>query len=328
MIRPFELRDLPLLHRYREEGVYLDNVATLTWGRSLVAARAALSPLAAATGVFTSIAQVKTDKCPPLVAQVMHGTGASCARLTFLAPESAVGVNPVAELLDDLVRRVGERGAQNIVAEVDEGTEMCEVLRLAGFSVYARQRTWRFASALPGKAEVTWEAAVSRHEIPISSLYSALVPALVQQVEAVSWDKVRGHVCFQDGELMAYANLSHGPNGVWLQPFIHPDMNGVPAHLASLLSELGPRSARPIYICVRSYQAWLAQVLEDLGGEAGPAQALLVKRTTRRQKAAQSFQLRAIDGGHAEITTPLALPMAERGNDAIVISYDKTPNYG
>jgi hypothetical protein len=47
--------------------------------------------------------------------------------------------------------------------------------------------------------------------------------------------------------------------------------------------------SRPVYVCVRSYQAWLETVLEDLGADAGPRQAVMVRRLAKTIKEPQAI---------------------------------------
>ena len=65
------------------------------------------------------------------------------------------------------------------------------------------------------------------------------------------------------------------------------------------------RRSRPIYLCVRSYQAWLEQYFEDLGVEAGPRQAVMVKHMAVAQKSARAYALPALESGHAEVSAPI-----------------------
>ena len=72
-----------------------------------------------------------------------------------------------------------------------------------------------------------------------------------------------------------------------LTPLIHPDAANVGARLSALVRGLSNRGARPVYLCVRSYQTWLEPVLEDLGASAGPRQAVMVKHLARLVKEGQ-----------------------------------------
>ena len=55
-----------------------------------------------------------------------------------------------------------------------------------------------------------------------------------------------------------------------------------------MIQNLPNRGSRPVYVCVRSYQAWLEPVLEDLGGQAADRQAIMVKHLARLVKEEQA----------------------------------------
>jgi hypothetical protein len=59
---------------------------------------------------------------------------------------------------------------------------------------------------------------------------------------------------------------------------------------------------------VRSYQAWLESVLEDLGAEAGPRQAVMVKRLVKMQKVEEKIS--AMDKVLVKPTAPVARVVA------------------
>ena len=72
---------------------------------------------------------------------------------------------------------------------------------------------------------------------------------------------------------------------------------------ASLLGSLPYNEGRPVYLCVRSYQAWLEPVLEEFNAQVGPRQAVMVKRLVVPVKDAV-----AVDAQHAhpEAAVPFA----------------------
>jgi hypothetical protein len=80
----------------------------------------------------------------------------------------------------------------------------------------------------------------------------------------------------------------HGMYGIVLTPLIHPEASNVSEKLSALISNLPDRRNRPVYICVRSYQAWLEPVLADLGAKAGLRQAVMVKHLAHLVKEAQT----------------------------------------
>jgi hypothetical protein len=54
--------------------------------------------------------------------------------------------------------------------------------------------------------------------------------------------------------------------------------------LSALIGNLPDRRNRPVYVCVRSYQAWLEPVLADLGAKSGQRQAVMVKHLVHMVK--------------------------------------------
>lgn len=307
-IRSFDWRDLPALFRYRHNGIFFDTAMVLTRGPLQVPAGALLSYFAPATGIYTYLCpDGKSKSSDPLLVQVKHGYGSSLAHLSFVAPEQAVESPDLPAVLEFIFTQIGERGAMHMIAEVDERSAAFEALRQASFAIYARQRIWQLTGVPTGGSRPAyWRACRSRDLIPVRSLYHNLVPALVQQIEPQPDNNPRGLVHRQGDDLLAYVEVNYGRKGIWVQPFIHPDAEEVADRLVDLLVTLPNRRNRPVYLCVRSYQAWLDTALEEIGGESSPVQAVMVKHLAISKKVAQSFAMRALEAGHPEITAPLA----------------------
>jgi hypothetical protein len=312
IIRPFDWRDLPILLRYRKRGVFFDTATFLTRGVLIVPANAVLSNFANATGVYTYMCKDKEDNDHPLLGQVSHSQGDQIARLLFLTPETSLDSDALLALLEYIVHKIGERGAHHLMAEIDDRTKAFENLRKAGFAPYVHQRIWEFQGSNEHSPSSTqWRDITKGDVIAVRSLYNTLVPPLVQQVESLPTDQMNGFVYFQDGELLAYAEIKYGQRGIWLQPFIHPDTGGFDQRIKELLYNLPNRHSRPIYLCVRSYQSWLEHSLEDMQAKAGPNQAVMVKHLAVAAKVRDAFTLPALEGGQQEITTPF---MRSEGN--------------
>ena len=321
MIRPFVITDFGALNRYRRHALFLDSQPTLTWGRALVPAGALLSPFSSLTGVFTSVSQ-GDGRRPPLMGQVAHRAGRSYAHFTMLAPEAAIESPDLPALLEHLIKRVGSRGAQSLVAEVEESSRAFEALRRAGFSIYTRQTIWRITRAPRGVSRREgWRPATRRDAFAVNLLAGSLVPTLVQQVEPLPADPLSGWLHYRNGELLAYVDLTRGPTGAWLQPYVHLDAAPFGRALAALVAGLGPSRGKPLYVCMRSNQEWLQPALEDLGAEPGPQQAVMVKRTTRRVDARLGHSIRAAEGRRAEPTVPIQLPNPIMINHELELSH-------
>ena len=324
-VRPFDWRDLPTLHHFRNESVFLDSALLMTRGPLLVPG-AVFSYLAPAMGIFTCVAS--GDGSGRLIGQFIHLIGSPFSHITFFSPVTRLDEPNVSALLDYMLVQLGERGALRLLADVDEHSMAFEALRRQGFAIFTRQRIWQLTgpaatesrpanAILPdgtpeailtdtknGKA--TWRSAISQDEIPIRVLYNNLVPGLVQQIEPIATQRPKGMVYYEQGDLLAYVELKYGHRGIWAHPFVHPDANNVAGKFIDLLRKIPNRRSRPVYICIRSYQAWLEAAIEDLGAEAGPRQAVMAKQLVAPYKVRSTFAIPALEGGQPEITAPVA----------------------
>ena len=305
-IRSFDWRDLPALHRYRHQSVFLHSSLVLTRGPMLIPG-ALLSTLAPSMGIFTSVSIENADKNQVLIGQAIHTLGSQCAQLTFLTPEEALDSNALPPLLEHMSTQAVERGAFRLLADVDEDTLAFDALHQAAFAIYARQRIWQVTGgSVTQTGSTNWRQAEERDLIQVRSLYNNLIPGLVQQVEPFPAERLHGLVYRQDDDLLAYMELKYGHRGIWVQPFVHPDMENVPERLADLLANLPNRMSRPVYLCVRSYQSWLEAAIEGLGAEPSPRQAMMVKHMAIPQKALRALALPALEGGRPEVTAPFS----------------------
>jgi hypothetical protein len=325
IVRPFDWRDFPALHRYRHHCLFLDSTRVLTQGPSLVPVGTLFSYFALTSGIFTYQSHENNGSRPALIGQVIHPSGSPSAHLSFLAPKTALDSPALPALLDRLTKEIGERGAYHILADVEEDDPAFELLRRAGFAIFARQRTWKFADKPPvskpfsgeipldppngariQQAVLTpWKTGTSRDLISVRALYCNLVPGLVQQIEPSPLGRPQGLVYREGSDVMAYIEIKSGAHGIWMQPFIHPDMDNLPGRLVNLLQNLVFRRSRPVYLCIRSYQAWLESAVEDLGAEPGPCQVVMVKRLALPLKAALRYALPTLERGQPDISAPV-----------------------
>jgi hypothetical protein len=306
-IRRFGWRDLALLRNYLNRGLFLDSTRVLIHGTALIPMGAFLSFLGPSTRMFTYRCENGGESGIPLIGQLTFTSGASYARLSFLAPEDMMDQSELSALTDYMAMQMGERGAFHILAEVDESSQVFQLLHRAGFAIYARQRIWRLEGQPVGQENsVVWKPCSPTDTISIRSLYCNVVPGLVQQVEPLPKKHFRGFVHYQEGDLLAFVELKYGRNGVWVQPFIHPDAAGFDRYLLHLLQDLPSRGNRPLYICVRSYQSWLELAIERMGALPGPQQAVMVRHLALTRRVNQTYPLPAINGTRAEPTAPIA----------------------
>ena len=276
-IRPLALLDLPQLYRFRDEAIGLDTARSLTRGNPLGAGRL-LAYMNPARHVYGAIANGENDS---VLGGVIHSPEDTFAKLLYLAPASQLNHPDLPELLENLSAQAGTWGAFHVLAEVDETSDVFVPLRKSGFSVYAWQRMWDVSDVSESNSKSDWKRVRSVNLPAVQSLYHQIVPPLIQPVEPqpkypLGWMSNDGPMC--------YVSTTTGPHGIVLTPLIHPEVSDVSAKLAGLLSHLPDRRNRPVYICVRSYQAWLEPVLADLGAKAGERQAVMVKHLARLVK--------------------------------------------
>jgi hypothetical protein len=282
-VRSLDFLDLPLLPRYRRHVFPLDSGRILTRGNPLGAA-AFLSYLNPRRNIYTAVVSENGDS---LMGQVTLAEAETSAHLTFLAPVQNIDLL-ARSLLDHLVAEAGEWGAFHMLAEVDEDAPVFRTFRQAGFTMYAWQRAWKLPALEPVKGDFgTWRQVEETDWPAVQSLYSQIIPGLLQPVESLP-KQVSGLICRPEGNLQAFITYKSGPEGIWVQPLIPPDSSCASEQFAGLASGTTGWQNRNVYICVRSYQAWLEGVLEDLGAEAGPRQAVMDRRLAKAVKEPQS----------------------------------------
>ena len=281
-IRPLDILDLPLIARYRNDALTLDSTRALTRGHPLGAA----GLLAYVNPARNTYAAVANGSGNALIGGIIHSRGDSFAKLLYLAPASHLDHAALPELVEHLVAQVGEWGAFHAIAELDETSDAFPALRQAGFSVYAWQRMWDVSDIKNDtNGPKRWTRARSVNRPSLQSLYHQIVPQLMHPVEPLP-KNVRGLIC--DGDVKCYVSLSSGAQGIVMTPLIHPEATNVEMKLSSLLKCIPERRGRPVYLCVRSYQAWLEPALEDLGAKAAPRQAVMVKHLAKFIKEPQT----------------------------------------
>jgi hypothetical protein len=318
-VRPFDWRDLPALHRYRKQCLFLDSTRLLTKGATLIPARALFSYFALSTGIFMYQASYNGRAENLILGQIIHPSGTARARLAFLTPITALDTASLPAFIEHVVKEIGERGAIHLLAEVNEKHPAFESLRKAGFATYARQRIWRLSkNSIGEEAPSLWKPASSLDLHAIRSLYANLVPAMVQQVEQQPAGRFNGLVLLQNSEVVGYVEIKYGPRGIFVQPFIHPDLEDIPHKLNKLIKSIPNRRSRPIYLCIRSYQSWLEMAIEEMGAEAGERQAVMVRHLALLNKKHLPYILPAMENGRPEVTAPITWRIPR--------DYDTTPN--
>jgi len=281
-IRPLDLLDIPIITRYRNDVLTLDSTRALTRGHPL-GAMGLLAYVNPARHLYSAIANGGESS---LLGGVIHSRGDTYAKLLYLAPSSHLDNRQLPELIEHLAIQAGEWNAFHVLAEVDETSDIFPALRMSGFSVYAWQKLWD-VSLLIGKADPAqrsdWRRVQSVDLPVVQSLHYQIVPPLLHPVEPAP-NRVTGFIHSEN--MKCYASVASGMYGIVLTPLIHPDERDVSGKIAALVASLSDRGRR-VYLNVRSYQTWLEPTLEDLGAQASPRQAMMVKHLARLLKEGQ-----------------------------------------
>jgi hypothetical protein len=278
-IRSLDLLDLPIIARHRNDVLTLESARALTRGQPL-GAMGLLAYINPTRHIYSAIANGGESA---LLGGVIHTRGETFAKLLYLAPSSRLNDPQLPALIEHLAIQAGEWKAFQVLAEVDELSDVFPALRMAGFSVYAWQRMWDVSLIEETGVERKsgWRRMQSLDLPAVQSLHYQIVPPLLHPVEPAP-NRVIGFV--HDQGLKSYASVTSGMYGIVLTPLIHPEENDVSAKIAALMHNLPDRRGRRVYLNVRSYQTWLEPALADLGAQASTRQAVMVKHLARLVK--------------------------------------------
>jgi len=215
--------------------------------------------------------------------QVLHQPGSRSAHFSFLTPEIQFEDKDISSLIDFLCFQAGEMGALNILAEIEESHELFEMLRQSGFCVFSWESIWRLPDH-KNKTQQTsdWLVPTPVDENSIRTLFQTLVPPLVQNAEPFTNGDSTRLVYKKNNEVLAYVEILTGAEGIYLIPVIHPSVEDIGQLLADLIDQFSGLG-KPVFLQVRSYQAWLSESLLTIQAEPSPRFALLVKHLTASQ---------------------------------------------
>ena len=168
---------------------------------------------------------------------------------------------------------------------------------------------WQRDPLGPGFAapDIAIAAETAGDELGISALLGCTIPRILQSVMAPSAE-MTGLLFRKEGQVEAYLAYSEGRHGVYLMPYVHPEVLSEAADIiAAALMKIDRCRKLPVYICVRGYQGWLENAMRDLGFSPWLEQAVMVKHLTAgvRQASFDRLQLsargRSKAGGHVAV---------------------------
>ncbi|MCX6055198.1 MAG: hypothetical protein NTZ74_09850 [Chloroflexi bacterium] len=247
------------------------------------------------------------DSSPILFSQIIHTSGDRAARINFLISTGPQSGENLLAAWDYLSYKAGEMGAFNILVDIEETSCLFESLRKAGFNVYGWETVWKFPSFLksPENPNINWVLSTPADEPVLRSLFQSLVPPLVQSAEAYANGSVQRFVYRTENEIVAYVESNKGPDGIYLKPIIHLSVADIQKLLTDLMEKFF-NFDQPVYLQVRSYQAWLLNTLEKIGGESSGHFSLLVKHLAILQRnGVVVSQHNRTDNRQTEPTTPM-----------------------
>jgi hypothetical protein len=280
--RTAQLRDIPLVKRLADKGTVLDSELGFTRAADGPESAVLSSIFLPQRGLLTLIARCDKEH---VVGQIRMKASEHLAQIVYIAPRLDEGRSDTAwlHMLDAMAAEAGKRGAHNLTAEVDEASPLFQTMRTSGFAVYARQEIWmRRPGQGPQVAEVSpLTEETDADALDIQLLYCNIVPRLVQHI-AVPSSESTGLVYRQGERIQGYIACSEGKFGVYLVPYLHPDIlfTEVSAILAGAIARTNRGDKVPIYVCMRRYQDWLEDVLVEQGFERCAEQAVMVRHIT------------------------------------------------
>ena len=222
-----KLIDLPLLRRLNKSGTVLHSGLRLTQD-ARGPSSALLSSILFPRGLYTLVS--RTDNLG-VVGQFRYKEDDLNAHIVYLASTLKKMKSLIAHywlhILDAMAQAAGKVGAHHLIAEVEPSDHLFETMRRAGFAVYCRQIIWRhdpFAEMqLDEKQSIALTEEASQDQMGIMALQASTIPTLLQQVMTPPSDS-EGFVYRKAGRVESYVTVSEGKHGVYLIPYIHPDV--------------------------------------------------------------------------------------------------------
>jgi hypothetical protein len=304
--RHVKLRDLPRVRRLVERGAFLDSELGLTRDTSGMLSSLFLPQ----RSVHTLLSRYNRQA---VVGQFRLKADETVAQMTYIAPRlepDAHNDTIWLHLLDAVTAEAGRQRAHILTAEVEDGSALFQTMRTAGFAVYSRQAIWRRLPDQPLVAShiAHLTRATQADSLDVQLLYCQIVPRLVQPIAEPSAESA-GWVYRENGVLRGYVAVSESKHGIYMMPYLHPDVvfHEAAAVLAGVVARTSRAQQTPVYVCVRRYQEWLEETLMDMGFEPWLQQALMARHLTAGVRQASFAPLRTrLEALHAPVRPPTA----------------------
>jgi hypothetical protein len=281
----------------------LDNIFQYVYNPGLFS-NSFLSIILSSSGFYSSVDSVDGRFA---IGQIYLPASDPTARLIHLAPVGD-GVFPgLSEVITHLSQTAGEKGALQVVAEINQTSLVEELLEKAGFRCYTEQQIWKLPRRVPARMGAkAWLPTTRGDAEPVKGFYQRVVPANILRAEPPPEAAASsGLICWAEGRICGYAKTHFGPRGILVDLILSPDLSSLEEYLSALIFHMPYRDTRAIYLRVRSFQGRLAAALETIGAEAGPEQKALVKRLAVHYNAKQTFRVQSFEN-QPDVTTPIS----------------------
>lgn len=309
--RAVTLVDLPAVRRLVSQAMVLDSAIEYTQAVYEPTTSTLTNLLLPQRSLHTLIA--KSDQ-QQVVGQFRLRGEDQNAHLVYIAPgpDNDCEDTEWLHILDTMVREAGQHNAHSLIAEVREDSRLFETMRQSGFAVYSRRQIWQRPSdapPLPDDLEVEVVPESDADRLAVQSLIAQIVPPLMQPFVMPNGD-MDGWIYRRDGQITAFIGATSGKLGIYLMPFVHPDvMNDTDAIISSLLRQMPKADKLRVSVCVSRYLDWIGTSLEALHFEPGARQAVMVRHITAgvRQASFKPVEARqAAVAGSADTPTLFA----------------------
>lgn len=324
-IRPFSLRDVPLLIRLQRQGTTLHAEQTIRHPRMpLWSALASLFPWHG-TGSATYILPGRGVRG---FIQLQKHSERPEAELLFIAPalsERPEVIEAWHALLKHSAQATRQYGVQRLYAALPEGQEMLEILLTSGFRYYTREEIWRLESSRQMQNSASLEEMTLRpcrkaDDWALQCLYAANTPQPVQKAEGrvageetsqlPQSDGEQVFVLEQKAEVVGAVRLCTANSATWLSlQGRTQDTETMAILLNHALHVLAGEVDLPVYAAVREYQSGLHSVLGDSQFKRYATWNRLVKHNVAWERVAVKKAVSAL-----EVSTESPLRVVHNGD--------------
>ena len=238
--------------------------------------------------------------------QVRIEDGKSRAQLDYLlANEDSECLDP--QLLEAAIKVAGEWGAQVLLADLPSDSGCLPLFKRLGFIHWADQKVYGLELKKTSQKPLSyqWRTWTSADMPALEAVYRSLVPGLFQPIEQLT-RKAKLGLILQDekGKCIGFVDYDEGPKGIWLQPFLLPELNDADV-IRDMLSALHVFWNGSVFISARSYQPWVEALAQSEGAEFVSGQNLLVKYLAAPVPAAETLKNFRLEKGRIESSFPL-----------------------